>query len=132
MEGAACCAFTLPRHRWHVIASPGSVPILRNPPQGRRMLCRAVFGRLGGRLFPPSAGPAPIAIRRLLLWRCGAGSTACECIAQRGFGIREMNWQERVAIDPSVLGGKPVIRGTRLAVEYILELLAAGKTTEDI
>jgi uncharacterized protein (DUF433 family) len=31
-----------------------------------------------------------------------------------------------IIADPQVLGGKPVIRGTRLAVEFILDLLAAG------
>ena len=35
-----------------------------------------------------------------------------------------MNWEERIEINPSVLVGKPVIRGTRLAVEFIVELLA--------
>ena len=35
---------------------------------------------------------------------------------------------ERILIDPEVLAGKPVIRGTRLAVEFILEPLAAGQT----
>ena len=34
---------------------------------------------------------------------------------------------ERIVIDSEVLAGKPVIRGTRLAVEFILELLAAGQ-----
>ena len=35
-----------------------------------------------------------------------------------------MNWQERIAIDPNILVGKPVIKGTRLAVEFIVDLLA--------
>ena len=39
-----------------------------------------------------------------------------------------MSWQDRIAIDPAVLAGKPVIKGTRLAVEFILELLAEGWT----
>jgi uncharacterized protein (DUF433 family) len=39
---------------------------------------------------------------------------------------------ERIVVDPEVLAGKPVIRGTRLAVEFILELLAAGQSEEDI
>ena len=38
----------------------------------------------------------------------------------------------RILIDPEILGGKPVIRGTRLAVEFILELLAAGNTEQEI
>jgi uncharacterized protein (DUF433 family) len=39
---------------------------------------------------------------------------------------------DRIAIDPEILAGKPVIRGTRLAVEFILELLAAGQSEADI
>ena len=35
-----------------------------------------------------------------------------------------MNWQERIVADPKVLAGKPVIKGTRMAVEFILDLLA--------
>jgi uncharacterized protein (DUF433 family) len=35
-------------------------------------------------------------------------------------------------IDPEILGGKPVIRGTRLAIEFILELLAAGQSESEI
>lgn len=44
----------------------------------------------------------------------------------------EMNWRERITIDPQVLVGKPVIKGTRLAVEFIVDLLAAGWTHEQI
>ena len=39
---------------------------------------------------------------------------------------------ERIAIDPRVMFGKPVIRGTRLTVQYILGLLAAGETIDNI
>lgn len=39
---------------------------------------------------------------------------------------------ERVVIDPKILAGKPVIRGTRLAVEFILELLAAGQSESEV
>lgn len=37
-----------------------------------------------------------------------------------------MNWEDRITVDPKVLVGKPVIRGTRLAVEFIIDLLANG------
>jgi uncharacterized protein (DUF433 family) len=37
-----------------------------------------------------------------------------------------MNWHERIVADPEVLAGKPVIRGTRMAVEFVLDLLANG------
>jgi uncharacterized protein (DUF433 family) len=37
-----------------------------------------------------------------------------------------MNWEERIVIDPKILTGKPVIKGTRLSVEFIIDLLAQG------
>ena len=39
---------------------------------------------------------------------------------------------ERITLNPKVMTGKPVIRGTRLTVEYILNLLAHGATVTDI
>jgi len=39
---------------------------------------------------------------------------------------------ERIVVVPEILAGKPVIRGTRLAVEFILELLASGQSENDI
>jgi uncharacterized protein (DUF433 family) len=39
---------------------------------------------------------------------------------------------ERIAIHPAVMAGKPVVRGTRLTVEYILNLLAHGASMHDI
>jgi uncharacterized protein (DUF433 family) len=43
-----------------------------------------------------------------------------------------MSWQERIAVDSAVLTGKPVVKGTRLAVELIVELLAQGWTESEI
>ena len=43
-----------------------------------------------------------------------------------------MDWQDRIAVDPVVLVGKPVVKGTRLSVEFIIDLLAQGWTEEDI
>ncbi|MFH0793113.1 MAG: DUF433 domain-containing protein [bacterium] len=43
-----------------------------------------------------------------------------------------MNWQDRVALDPEILTGRPVIRGTRLAVDFIIGLLGQGWTEANI
>jgi len=43
-----------------------------------------------------------------------------------------MNWHHYITADPAVLVGKPVIRGTRLAVEFILGLIAAGWPEQEI
>jgi uncharacterized protein (DUF433 family) len=42
------------------------------------------------------------------------------------------DWRERIVVDPKVLVGKPLIRGTRLSVEFILDLLANDWTIEQI
>ncbi|HDP37338.1 MAG TPA: DUF433 domain-containing protein [Candidatus Atribacteria bacterium] len=39
---------------------------------------------------------------------------------------------ERIALNPKIMVGKPVIRGTRLTVQYILNLLAHGATVNEI
>lgn len=39
---------------------------------------------------------------------------------------------ERITVNPAIFGGKPIIRGRRLAVEHILGMLAAGDTPEVI
>lgn len=43
-----------------------------------------------------------------------------------------MDWRDRIAIDPAVLVGKPVVRGTRLAVQLIVNLLAQGWTEQEL
>ena len=40
--------------------------------------------------------------------------------------------QNRIVIDPNILVGKPVIRGTRIAVEFVIDLLAEGWTHDQI
>jgi uncharacterized protein (DUF433 family) len=38
----------------------------------------------------------------------------------------------QIVTDPNVLGGRPCVRGTRLSVEFILELFASGASRDDI
>jgi uncharacterized protein (DUF433 family) len=47
-------------------------------------------------------------------------------------GGQGMNWQDRITADPAVLVGKPVIKGTRLAVEFLVELLAEGWSQDEV
>jgi uncharacterized protein (DUF433 family) len=39
---------------------------------------------------------------------------------------------ERITVDPAIFGGKPILRGHRLAVEHVLGMLAAGDSAETI
>ncbi len=43
-----------------------------------------------------------------------------------------MNWQDHISASPDIVAGKPVIKGTRLAVEFIVELLSEGWTQDQI
>ena len=46
--------------------------------------------------------------------------------------MKDQELLERITVNPKVMVGKPVIRGTRLTVEYILNLLAHGATATEI
>ena len=43
-----------------------------------------------------------------------------------------MNWRDRIVVDPSILIGKPIIKGTRISVEFVVDLLGRGWTAEQI
>jgi uncharacterized protein (DUF433 family) len=43
-----------------------------------------------------------------------------------------VTWQNHITTDPEVLGGKPVVRGTPLAGDFLLGLFAAGWTQEQV
>lgn len=49
-------------------------------------------------------------------------------------GIPEdaMTWRNHIEINPDVLVGKPVVKGTRLSVEYVLDLVAVGVPEAEI
>jgi uncharacterized protein (DUF433 family) len=46
--------------------------------------------------------------------------------------MAEVDLLGRITINPKIFGGKPIIRGRRLAVEHVLGILAAGDTTETL
>ena len=43
-----------------------------------------------------------------------------------------MNWKDRIEVNPAVLVGKPIIKGTRISVELILDRMADGWSMEDV
>lgn len=43
-----------------------------------------------------------------------------------------MNWRDHIHSHPEILGGKPVVKGTRIPVELILEYLAQGGSVADV
>ncbi len=43
-----------------------------------------------------------------------------------------MDWRSRIVVDAKVLVGKPVIKGTRISVELVIDLLARGYTPDQI
>ncbi len=46
--------------------------------------------------------------------------------------IQDALYMDRIVIDRRVLGGKPVIKGTRISVDFVLDLLSSGMTVEDV
>ena len=43
-----------------------------------------------------------------------------------------MKWKDHIEVNPAVLAGKPIIKGTRISVELILDRLADGWSMEDV
>ncbi len=43
-----------------------------------------------------------------------------------------MNWRDHIHSDPEILGGKPVVKGTRISVELILEYFEDGASITDV
>jgi uncharacterized protein (DUF433 family) len=43
-----------------------------------------------------------------------------------------MDWRDKIDLNPSVLAGKPVVRGTRLSVDFILGLMGQGWSEIDV
>jgi len=47
-------------------------------------------------------------------------------------GVRMNDWSQHITCDPEILVGKPAVRGTRLSVEHILSLFAAGWSVQEV
>ena len=43
-----------------------------------------------------------------------------------------MGWQNRITVNPKILLGKPIVQGTRIAVEFVIDLLGKGWSVEQI
>jgi uncharacterized protein (DUF433 family) len=43
-----------------------------------------------------------------------------------------MDWRDHITVDPQILVGKPIVNGTRISVELVVDLLAAGWTQQQI
>jgi uncharacterized protein (DUF433 family) len=46
--------------------------------------------------------------------------------------VDEQRLLERITVNPAIFGGKPIVRGRRLAVEHVLGMLGAGESPETI
>jgi uncharacterized protein (DUF433 family) len=46
--------------------------------------------------------------------------------------MKEVDWKDRISVNPNVCHGKPCIKGTRIMVSIILDYLSAGETQETI
>lgn len=56
----------------------------------------------------------------------------CNLIIKRGETMPDIDWRKFIHSDPEILLGKPVVKGTRLSVEFILGLFANGWTEQQI
>jgi len=48
------------------------------------------------------------------------------------YGSARMAWRDHIELNPEVLVGKPVVRGTRIAVELVLDMVASGVSEQEI
>ena len=60
------------------------------------------------------------------------GSLSYDCLREVPWTMTDQQLLECISLDPKIMAGKPVVRGTRLAVDYILNLLAHGATVDEV
>ena len=68
----------------------------------------------------------------LAAWFCRPRQRRIDSYPHRRRAMNEVDLLTRITIDPKIFGGKPIVRGRRLAVEHVLGMLASGATTESI
>jgi len=68
----------------------------------------------------------------LILYAIMGPETTVYVFRSKTMATVEMNWQDRITLNPEILVGKPVIKGTRIAVELIIDLLASEWSEADI
>jgi uncharacterized protein (DUF433 family) len=135
--------------------NPATYRMLYEAPEGGRRLFRAGDSAHPARQgkIVPRPEDIPAAYHDLLRWyhevynQAGsgeqkAGAPPAEYRAAASVGsrlIRETgptngsyDWRERIVVDPAILVGKPVVKGTRLAVAFIVDLLACGWSEAEI
>ena len=52
--------------------------------------------------------------------------------AENSKGMIDVKWQDYITADPAIMVGKPIIKGTRITVELIVEKLGYGETVDEI
>ena len=43
-----------------------------------------------------------------------------------------MSWRERIEVNPEIAAGRPIVKGTRLTVEFLIDLLAQGWSEQEV
>jgi uncharacterized protein (DUF433 family) len=72
--------------------------------------------------------PNPVIIKRDIV-----GCVPCSLyLFENTFNDVAMDWETRITLNPDILVGKPIIKGTRIAVEFIIDLLAQGWSIDEI
>lgn len=91
---------------------------------------QASKGRASGRAHSRGTQPADAGEDRV------TGSLRCDGPAQPGSGFYTQPVAstvfDRITVDPGVLGGKPCIRGVRISVGMVVQMVAGGKSIDEI
>lgn len=65
-------------------------------------------------------------------WRIREGERGVEAACLDFGRMYPFSMPERIVIDPAICNGRPVVKGTRIAAQTVLEFLGAGDSIEDI